>query len=128
MSSFLEKLASCLFYGNQSSVNFVQHSEVGILTSVIQGSPVQAMEHVTCSVSVSVGDIACSTTLYHLKLLYVLGVCGSNTVLAYSTRGLTRVKYACCLMATALILRFGKKEAEGSVSFRTCIIDVSVPF
>ena len=101
---------------------------MGILPSVIQGSPVQAMEHVTCSVSVSVGVIACSKTMYHLKLLDVLGVCGSHTVLAYSTRGLTRVKYACCLMATAPILRFGKKEAEGSVGFHTCIINVGVPF
>ena len=49
-------------------------------------------------------------------------------MLAYSTRGPTRVKYACCLMAPAPILRFDKKEAEGSVGFRTYIIDVGVPF
>ena len=32
---------------NQSSVIFKQHAEASILLSVLQGSPVQAMEHVT---------------------------------------------------------------------------------
>ena len=85
------------------------------------------MEHATytCSVSVSVGNITWRSTLKHLN---VLGVCESYNVLAYYTRGLTRVKYACCLMATEPMLRFLRRRPSVLLGFRTRIIDVGVPF
>ena len=60
-----------------------------------------------------------------------LWACRSHTILAYSKRGLNRVKYACCLLAIGpilLLLKVSSQEDEGSVGFGTCVIDVGVSF
>ena len=46
-----------------------------------------------------------------------LWVCGYHTVLSYSTRGLTRVKYACCLMETEPTLRFLRRKPRVLLAF-----------
>ena len=55
-------------------------------------------------------------------------VCRSQTVLAYSISGLTSVKYACCLMAIAPMLRFLRRKTNGSVCLVANVLYVSVPF
>ena len=83
------------------------------------------MEHVTytirVSLSVVIGDIASSPSLYHLELLDISLSMMSQTVPTYSTRGLTKAKYACCLMVSSL-------ETVDYVGFGTNVNHVAVPF
>ena len=44
------------------------------------------------------------------NFLMFLSVCGSQTALAYSTKGRTRVKYACCFMATDPMFSFHRRK------------------
>ena len=67
---------------------------------------------------------ACRCTIS--SFLMFLWVCGSHTVLAYSTRCLTRVKYACCLMETGPILSFLRRKPRVLLAFAH-VIDVGVP-
>ena len=46
-----------------------------------------------------------------------LWIGGSYTVLAYSTRGLTRVKLDCCLMASDLIFRNLRRKPRVLLAF-----------
>jgi len=55
-------------------------------------------------------DIPCSSSLDHVKAVYVSFLMGSQTVLAYSTVGRTRALYAVSLVKVEEILRFLRRK------------------
>ena len=108
LASFLEKLAFCLFRATSLlSTLYSMQRRASFLLSC------RDHQFKPWSMSLTLDLFQCLLVTYCAarrctisSFWMFLWVCGSHTVLAYYTRGLTRVKYDCCLVATeAIFLR-----------------------
>ena len=119
LSSFLEKFASCLswwqpvFY--QLSTAWRGGHPSVCLTGIASSSHGACHLHLICYGVYWWHGVQLDAVLSQASGSF--GVCGSHTVLVYSTRGLTRVKYACFLMATEPILRFFRRKLRVLLDF-----------